>query len=129
MTVELDSRLVNALHERGHENYDLLSANEMFEEYCNWHGIIHWADNLREVLDSARAYKHEIETHFEVEYSGLNGDWKPLCASIIDGLFIFPTRLAAHEGAKIRPAGPGYRLIEVTRSVAYVSVPISNKDR
>jgi hypothetical protein len=121
MTIQLDGRLKLALQEREIKDIDSLSANEMFEEYCNWHGIINWADNLREVLDSARAYKHEIETRYELELTGSNGS-----SYLLDK---YETRLAAQEAARNCRPGTSCRIIEVTRSVVYVSVPISNKDR
>jgi hypothetical protein len=127
MTIQLDGRLKLALQEREIKDIDLLSANEMFEEYCNWHGIINWADNLREVLDSARAYKHETMVHFEIEIYEFN-HWQRL--SDHSGSFEFKTKDAAiKEGQTLVEIRPSYRIVEVTREIVHVSVPITNKDR
>lgn len=40
----------DALRERGHSDQaiTLMSPREAFDEYCTWHGIIHWGDTLWE---------------------------------------------------------------------------------
>lgn len=46
-----------ALRNREHSDEDIanMSANEIFREYCEWHGLINWANTLISVLDNARA--------------------------------------------------------------------------
>lgn len=35
------------------------SKEKMFDEYCNWHGLIHWGPQLRSAMDFINRYKPE----------------------------------------------------------------------
>lgn len=52
---KLSHPLLDALRERGHsdERIAAMTAERMFDEYCNWHGLIEWGPNLRAALASA----------------------------------------------------------------------------
>lgn len=55
--------VVEALKERGLDDTQIesMSADDLFAEYCNWHGLIHWAPTLISALDSIKQYVHERE--------------------------------------------------------------------
>jgi hypothetical protein len=36
------------------EQISRMSANEMFDEWCNWNGLIDWGPDLRHTLDHLR---------------------------------------------------------------------------
>lgn len=40
--------IIDANRERGHTDaaIEAMSAVELFDEYCNWHGLIRWGGNL-----------------------------------------------------------------------------------
>lgn len=53
MNIEiLVEEVIDALEERGHteEEISQMSEAEVFSEYCNWHGLIGWAENLQFVM-------------------------------------------------------------------------------
>ena len=45
---ELLGDTLDALRERGHsdEQIEAMSPSEAFSEYCNWHGLLGWGDEL-----------------------------------------------------------------------------------
>lgn len=52
----MQSKILDALVERGHtlEHIKQMPPEEAFDEYCNWHGLIHWGPRLRGVLDNLK---------------------------------------------------------------------------
>lgn len=52
----LDSRILVALHGRGHTNAEiaLMSPATVFCEFCEWHGLLGWGDTLLSVLMNAQ---------------------------------------------------------------------------
>jgi len=59
MTVDikkLPRDVVHALKQRRHTEFQIeaLTPEQIFDEYCQWHGLLGWGETLRGVLDSAR---------------------------------------------------------------------------
>lgn len=50
---DADRGLYSALVNRGHSDDEILlmREDEMFDEYCNWHGLINWGPRLRRILE------------------------------------------------------------------------------
>lgn len=55
-TEPLDESVREALNKRGWTNEEIstMTAAKMFDEYCNWHGLIHWGPILRTVYENAK---------------------------------------------------------------------------
>ena len=55
----LDRGLYYALTSRGFLDKEILemSAEEMFDEYCNWNGLIGWGPDLRSILETAKDFE------------------------------------------------------------------------
>ena len=47
--------LYSALAERGHSDDAILAMgpDEMFDEFCEWHGLIRWGPTLRTIMENA----------------------------------------------------------------------------
>ncbi len=47
--------LQSALKNRGHttSEIEIMSPEEKFDEYCEWHGLIGWGPRLRGIMDDA----------------------------------------------------------------------------
>ena len=45
---DLNGDTLDALRERGHsdEQIEAMSPSEAFSEYCNWHGLLGWGNEL-----------------------------------------------------------------------------------
>lgn len=54
---KVEPSVLSALRKRSQTDQTIsgLSPEEAFEQYCEWHGIIRWADTLVKVLDNLRA--------------------------------------------------------------------------
>ena len=52
---EADWGLYSALASRGHSDAGILrmTPDEMFDEFCMWHGLINWGPTLRHIIDRA----------------------------------------------------------------------------
>lgn len=53
---DVPSEIVKSVKSRGFNDHQIsaMTADQMFDEYCNWHGLIKWGPTLRYVLDSLR---------------------------------------------------------------------------
>lgn len=53
---KIDTDVIKALYNRGKSDYDIIHMtwDEVFDEYCEWHGIINWAPTLRRVMANAK---------------------------------------------------------------------------
>lgn len=53
---KLHPDVLEALHGRGHteESIRLMAPTTVFSEYCEWNGMIEWADTLLRVLKNAQ---------------------------------------------------------------------------
>ena len=54
---DLSSDVLEALHERGlsDEVIESFTPEQLFAEYCNWHGLIGWGPRLIKVMDELRS--------------------------------------------------------------------------
>jgi len=54
--MKLDKETYTTLIERGVSPSDIpqMSADDIFDEYCQWHGLINWGPRLRRVLENAK---------------------------------------------------------------------------
>lgn len=61
----LPPEVLSALKERELSDAEiaLLSPREAFDEYCNWHGLIHWGDRLWGVVEGLQANAAEAKPH------------------------------------------------------------------
>jgi hypothetical protein len=49
---KIPADILDDLRERGHTDTSLtlMSADEAFDEFCEWHGLINWGPRLRYVM-------------------------------------------------------------------------------
>ncbi len=69
---ELSHEVLSALHERGRTDQEIahMSLSEVFDDYCNWHGMIHMGDQLlRVVTDLQKADKASADKWSPAEHS------------------------------------------------------------
>jgi hypothetical protein len=60
---KMDDRVLDALRNRGHsdEQIQKMSPEDVFDEFCQWEGLLGWGPTLREALDDLRANKAQVE--------------------------------------------------------------------
>ena len=53
---QMDNEVVESLHGREfvNEEIECMTADQAFDEYCLWNGLIGWGPKLRRVLDQLR---------------------------------------------------------------------------
>lgn len=64
MTMKLEgipSDVLKDLRARGHTDAQIenMTANQAFDEWCTWHGLVLWGSTLRTVLADLRAAEDE----------------------------------------------------------------------
>jgi len=54
---KLPEDLLACLLNRGHSVAAIseMTADDVFDEFCNWHGLIGWGSTLRNAMDAANA--------------------------------------------------------------------------
>lgn len=57
----INDRTLEALHNRRltDEEIEAMSGEDLLGEFCRWHGLIGWADELISTLDNLRAAAKE----------------------------------------------------------------------
>jgi len=64
---KLPDEVKDALHSRGHSNEKIaaMSPEEVFTEYCNWHGLILWGAKLMGLVHSIDAAEYKATDNKE----------------------------------------------------------------
>ena len=49
-------RLITALQKRGYTDEEIarMGPDQRFDEFCEWHGLLHWGPTLRAIMETAR---------------------------------------------------------------------------
>ena len=69
---QLDEDVLEALRNRGHssEQIEQMNWDEVFDEYCEWRGLLRWGNTLRRVMTNAKNAQ-------DAAPPGGAGFWKP----------------------------------------------------
>lgn len=72
---KLEHAVLDNLHERGHTDEQIKNMNwdQVFDEYCEWEGLIQWGPELRRVMANAKNAQQEADNTIRLTNFGTRG--------------------------------------------------------